>query len=98
VLPSDQEPWGLGVNEAMAAGAVPIVSDSVGCAPDLVTSETGWVYGTGDVSGLADAIAQGCRPGALSERRLASQRRSAEYGIEATAEGIEAAVAAVLTR
>jgi glycosyltransferase involved in cell wall biosynthesis len=98
VLPSDREPWGLAVNEAMAAGAVPIVSDTVGCAPDLVTPEVGWVHATGDIDALARAIAEGCQPGALTERRAAAQRRSAEYGIAATAYGIETAVAAVLDR
>jgi glycosyltransferase involved in cell wall biosynthesis len=98
VLPSDREPWGLAVNEAMAAGAVPIVSDSVGCAPDLVTPDVGWVYATGDVGALARALAQGCTPGALTERRAAAQRRSSEYGVAATARGIETAITAVLER
>jgi glycosyltransferase involved in cell wall biosynthesis len=97
VLPSDREPWGLAVNEAMAAGAIPIVSDTVGCAPDLVTPDVGWVFATGDVGALARALAGGCQPGAL-ERRAAAQRRSAEYGIAATAHGIEMAVTAVLER
>jgi glycosyltransferase involved in cell wall biosynthesis len=96
VLPSDHEPWGLAVNEAMAAGAVPIVSDTVGCAPDLVTPDVGWVYATGNIDALTHAIAEGSQPGTLNERRVAAQRRSAEYGIAATACGIETAVAAVL--
>jgi glycosyltransferase involved in cell wall biosynthesis len=98
VLSSDHEPWGLAVNEAMAAGAVPIVSDTAGCAPDLVTPDVGWVYATGDVDALARRIAGGCQPGALTERHAAAQRRSAEYGIAATAHGIETAVTAVLER
>jgi glycosyltransferase involved in cell wall biosynthesis len=98
VLPSDREPWGLAVNEAMAAGAVPLVSDNVGCAPDLVTRDVGWVYATGDIGALARAIEEGSRPGVLTERRAAARRRSAEYGIAATACGIETAVAAVLER
>jgi glycosyltransferase involved in cell wall biosynthesis len=98
VLPSDREPWGLAVNEAMAGGAVPIVSDTVGCGPDLVTRDVGWVYATGDVGGLARAITEASQPGALPERRAAARRRSAEYGIAATASGIEAAVAAVVDR
>lgn len=98
VLPSDREPWGLAVNEAMAAGAVPIVSDVVGCARDLVTHDVGWTYPTGDVRGLASAIAEGCRPGALVDRQAATLRRSAEYGIAATAHGVESAVNMVLNR
>lgn len=36
VLPSTREPWGLVVNEAMAAELPVLVSDRCGCAPDLV--------------------------------------------------------------
>ncbi|MFV9504997.1 MAG: glycosyltransferase family 4 protein, partial [Oscillochloridaceae bacterium umkhey_bin13] len=37
VLPSDgSETWGLVVNEAMACGLPALVSDQVGCAPDLI--------------------------------------------------------------
>lgn len=98
VLPSEREKWGLAVNEAMAAGAVPIVSDVVGCAPDLVTPDVGWVHGVGDIGALARAIDEGCDLSALGKRRLAAQRRSAAYGIEATARGIEAGVRAALSR
>jgi glycosyltransferase involved in cell wall biosynthesis len=98
VLPSDREPWGLAVNEAMAAGAVPIVSDAVGCAPDLVTRDVGWVHAVGDIDALARAIGEGCQPSALTERRAAAYRRAAQYGIAATAYGIETAFAAVLDR
>jgi glycosyltransferase involved in cell wall biosynthesis len=48
------ETWGLVVNEAMAAGLPAILSDQVGCAPDLVPSgETGMVYPHGDDEALA---------------------------------------------
>ncbi len=36
ILPSLSETWGLGVNEAMASGIPVMVSDHVGCAPDLI--------------------------------------------------------------
>jgi glycosyltransferase involved in cell wall biosynthesis len=36
VLPSRREPWGLVVNEAMAAGLPVIVSNRCGCTEDLV--------------------------------------------------------------
>lgn len=36
VLPSEQEPWGLAVNEAMCAGLPIVVSREVGSAADLV--------------------------------------------------------------
>lgn len=36
VLPSNSEPWGLVINEAMVCGLTVIVSTACGCAPDLV--------------------------------------------------------------
>lgn len=56
VLPSEKEPWGLAINEAMACGTAVVVSDEVGCAADLVDEHTGVVFETGDVSALADAL------------------------------------------
>ena len=44
VLPSRFEPWGLVVNEAMAAGLPVLVSDACGCAPDLIGDENGYVF------------------------------------------------------
>jgi glycosyltransferase involved in cell wall biosynthesis len=57
VLPSQHEPWGLIVNEAMNAARPVIVSDDVGCQPDLVTDGVeGLVYPAGNVEALADAL------------------------------------------
>jgi glycosyltransferase involved in cell wall biosynthesis len=60
VLPSNsQETWGLVINEAMACGTPAIVSDAVGCGPDLIeTGRTGLVYPFGEVEALAAAIRQ----------------------------------------
>ena len=54
-LPSGREPWGLVVNEGMACGLVPVVSDAVGCAADLVEG-VGEVFPVGDVAALAAAL------------------------------------------
>jgi glycosyltransferase involved in cell wall biosynthesis len=57
VLPSRHEPWGLIVNEVMNAGRAVIVSDEVGCQPDLVTDGVeGCVFPAGDVAGLTNAL------------------------------------------
>jgi glycosyltransferase involved in cell wall biosynthesis len=57
VLPSVRETWGLVVNEAMAAGLPCVVSDRVGCAPDLVKAgETGEIFRSGDVVDLVSAL------------------------------------------
>ncbi len=58
VLPSIHEPWGLVVNEAMNAGKALVVSDQVGCQPDLVEDgDNGIVFPARNVSALADALA-----------------------------------------
>jgi glycosyltransferase involved in cell wall biosynthesis len=58
VLPSDAgETWGLVVNEAMASRRAVVVSDLVGCAPDLVRDgETGFIVPFGDLSALAEKL------------------------------------------
>jgi glycosyltransferase involved in cell wall biosynthesis len=57
VLPSIHEPWGLVVNEVMAAGRPVIVGDQVGCAADLVRSgENGFTIRAGDIEALAEAL------------------------------------------
>ena len=55
VLPSlRNETWGLVVNEAGIAGKPAIVSDTVGCWPDLIMNGvTGFVFKGGDADGLA---------------------------------------------
>lgn len=57
VLPSVHEPWGLVVNEAMNAGKAVIVSDQVGCGPDLVRNgENGYTFPRGDIPALTTAL------------------------------------------
>lgn len=43
ILPSIFEPWGLVVNEAMAAGLPIIISNQCGCKPDLL-KDNGWSF------------------------------------------------------
>ncbi len=94
VLPSQFEPWGLVVNEAMAAGVLPVVSDRVGAAPDLVAG-VGEVYRCADVAALARALRRALRrtgdPG--TARRV--RDRVAGYGVDVTAAGFEQAALAV---
>jgi glycosyltransferase involved in cell wall biosynthesis len=57
VLPSRHEPWGLIVNEVMNAGRAVIVSDDVGCQPDLIEDGVeGCVFPVGDVAALTNAL------------------------------------------
>lgn len=57
ILPSYFEPWGLVVNEAMAAGLPVIVSDKVGAMHDLVKGkQTGFVFHHDSVDDLSKKI------------------------------------------
>lgn len=57
VLPSNIESWGLSVNEAMWASLPCIVSNRIGCAPDLVgEGGTGRVFECGNRDALLDAM------------------------------------------
>lgn len=57
VLPSSREPWGLVVNEAMAAGLPVIVSTACGCAEDLVQDgENGWMFQCQSENHLAQCL------------------------------------------
>jgi glycosyltransferase involved in cell wall biosynthesis len=57
VLPARHEPWGLVVNEAMNAGRAVILSDDIGCQPDLVTDGVeGYVFPVRDVNALTEAL------------------------------------------
>ncbi|MBN9088927.1 MAG: glycosyltransferase family 4 protein [Reyranella sp.] len=95
-LPSDaRETWGLVVNEGMACGLPAVVSDAVGCGPDLIEEgATGAVFPLGDIEGLAGALA---RTLALDPARSgeAIRARLAVYSPRRTAQGIMDAATAL---
>lgn len=77
VVPSTFEPWGLVVNEAMAAGLTVIASDRVGCRADLVRQDqTGLVFPAGSVEALRDAMAY-VAANPAERKRMAAQAREA---------------------
>ena len=91
-LPSGREPWGLVVNEGMACGLIPVVSDAVGCGPDLVAG-IGEVFPAADVGALADALHRVARD--VPVRRARLRDRMAGFTIAATAAGYERAAVAL---
>lgn len=57
VLPSKSETWGLAVNEALASGLAAIVSNKVGCAPDLIQEgKNGYIFKVNDKESLMQAL------------------------------------------
>jgi glycosyltransferase involved in cell wall biosynthesis len=87
-LPSGREPWGLVVNEGMACGLVPVVSDAVGAAADLVEG-VGEVFPAGDVAALAAALSRAAA--SLGERQGQLRARLSRFTLTATAAGYEQA-------
>ncbi|HJR42683.1 MAG TPA: glycosyltransferase family 4 protein [Gemmatimonadaceae bacterium] len=90
VMPSEDEPWGLVLNEAMAAGAVPVVSSHVGAAADLIIDgETGFVLPPGEgerfTERVRELVTDDARRAAMS---AAARRRAGAYSYDATVGGI----------
>jgi glycosyltransferase involved in cell wall biosynthesis len=94
VLPSRHEPWGLIVNEVMNAARAVIVSDDVGCAPDLVADGVdGCVYPVGDVGGLADALRRVLDvPGAAEGMGMRAFERIRSWSFEEDVQGLRRAL------
>lgn len=103
VLPSPKgtgETWGLVVNEAMQFGLPALVSDGVGCHPDLVRDgETGFVFASRDAGGLARTLE---RYAAVSETDRTIMKTKAEtmaeaFSLTAAANGLRRNIRAVAT-
>lgn len=99
VLPSDaQETWGLVINEAMACGVPAVVSDVVGCGPDLVESGlTGEIFPLGNVAALARRIEAVLAFDREPTIRALAQRMET-YSPTQAAQGIAGAAAALRFR
>jgi glycosyltransferase involved in cell wall biosynthesis len=98
VLTSQTETWGLVVNEAFACGIPAIVSDTIGCIPDLIhEGETGFTYPLGDIAALEQRMLElkgVCRtePAHVGKRVAA---KADVYSLEKATEGLEQAVQAL---
>ena len=97
VLPARHEPWGLIVNEVMNAGRAVIVTDDVGCQPDLVTDGVeGCVYPVRDVDALTRALRQVLgTPGRAEAMGRAARARIDGWSFEEDMHGLRQAIVAV---
>ena len=95
VLPARHEPWGLIVNEAMAAGCAVIVSTEVGAHADLVTHGVeGCVFPAGNIAALAEALRTVFASPEIARRMGESaRRRVAHWGFEQNIRGLRQALA-----
>ena len=99
VLPSDGgETWGLVVNEAMACGRPAIVSDRVGCGPDLIVAgKTGSVFPMGNVEALASQMVQMADdPTRLAEMGANASRMIRNYSAPIAADNVVQCLKAIL--
>ena len=97
VLPSENEPWGLVINEVMSAGLPVIASYEVGATPDLVRhGDNGFVFPSGDVGALA-AYLKAVLSDPEVRRKMGERSRSiiSEWSFEQCVQGIKAALQAL---
>ena len=90
VLPSlTAETWGLVVNEALHHGLPCVVSEAVGCAPDLIErGKTGELCRTGTSADLAGAIQRALVFKDRLEVREQCRQQVSHYTVEHAAAGI----------
>jgi glycosyltransferase involved in cell wall biosynthesis len=73
VLPSTYEPWGVVINEAVAAGMAVVATDSVGAAGELVRDGVnGRTFPSGDLTALTAALKDATDPDKLRDYKIAS--------------------------
>jgi glycosyltransferase involved in cell wall biosynthesis len=93
VLTSEKEPWGLGINEAMNAGAAIIASDECGCAADLIDPACGRIIKASDVAALRHALDGVLHdPEALQEMGQRAQKIISNWGLEESHQGLRQAL------
>jgi glycosyltransferase involved in cell wall biosynthesis len=98
VLPSNaEETWGLVVNEAMACGIPAIVSDSVGCAPDLIMGgKTGFTYSEGDLKELTNRMKTLAQDRTLRiDMSCRAQRHIEGFSLDAACQGLLCALESI---
>jgi glycosyltransferase involved in cell wall biosynthesis len=97
VLPSTaRESWGLVANEALACGVPIVVSDAIGCAPDLAADGTaGRIASLADTAELSRAIAEVL---AHPPSSAAVAAKSEAYSLVAAVDGMVGAMEAVVRR
>ena len=98
---SNREPWGLVVNEAMAAGLPVIVSERCGCAADLVKPGlNGETFPPDEAEALARHMQQmaTASPETLAAMGAASRQIIAEWSPARFAGNLQAAAESAATR
>lgn len=98
VLPSNiDETWGLVVNEALHHGLPCVVSERVGCAPDLIENGvTGLTFRTDSVESLSSAMVRALTLVGREDIREACRNKVESYSVENAARGIAEAYSQIV--
>ena len=97
VLPSECEPWGLAVNEAMACGTAVISTDQCGCSADLIDDTVGRLIPAGDLMVLRAAIEEVlANRDRCSAMGRAARKRISSWGFAEDLGGLKEAITAVV--
>ncbi len=96
VLPSENEPWGLVINEAMCAGLPIVASEEIGAAADLIRpGYNGEVFAAGDVNALVHVLGRLLRdPALMAQMGRRSREIIQRWSYEESVAGITAALRA----
>jgi glycosyltransferase involved in cell wall biosynthesis len=100
VCPSESEPWGLVINEAVAAGVPVLASDQCGAAEDLVVAGcTGDIVPTGEIGAWVDTLRRWTARLQTGDHgdRVTMARLAADHSIERAAAAIERATLGALS-
>jgi glycosyltransferase involved in cell wall biosynthesis len=99
ILLSEEEPWGLVVNEALSAGLPLVLDREIGCVPDLLEDRAnGFVVDASDDRSVDEAIAaMASDAGALSRMSRASSRIAEVWGPDQRRESARRAITECLS-
>jgi glycosyltransferase involved in cell wall biosynthesis len=93
VLPTHSDPWGLVLNEAIAAGLPVVCSRAAGAAAQIVIEgQNGFLHDPGDVTALAQALTAALAPGQRETLGRASLALAASFPLERAVQAFEDAL------
>jgi glycosyltransferase involved in cell wall biosynthesis len=93
LLSGPDETFGLVVNEALVGGLPVIVSDAVGCGPNLIGRENGWVLPLDDMKQLIETLREAYNQrDTWSRMGIAGKQRVAIHNFTTMATGVHQAL------
>ncbi len=93
VLPSEREPWGLVINEAMNCGTAIITTEQCGAASDLIDSTCGYVIPAGTEKVLSNTLKECLEDlDRCNEMGKNSKQKISGWGFKESIDGLKEAI------